>query len=265
MLPLHLVVIRHGQSTANKAKHHYKDTGDDSLYTEELLNLHSHAFPLSNTGIEQARAAGDWLRREQLTSFQRYYTSEHRRAFHTAALLDLSNARWYRDQVLRERYHGIMDNLHPDTVREHYAEYKRELKKSPFYAKPANGESIAETVDRLRSTFMSTLHRECSNGNVIVVAHGEVLWALRFIIERMSVEQFERLDRCKRSRTRINNCQIIEYTRVNPDNQSDIRDYPMWMRSVCPWDKRKSSNVWQPIVRKSYTNEELIALATEKN
>jgi NAD+ kinase len=260
MLPLNLVLIRHGLSTANEAKHHYKNTGDDSLYTEELLGLHSNAFPLSTIGIEQAYAAGDWLRREQFTSFQRYYTSEHRRAFHTAALLNLQNARWYRDQVLRERDHGIMDNLHPDVVKKRYAEYKRELEKSPFYAKPANGESIAETVDRLRSTFMSTLHRECSNGNVIVVAHGEVLWALRFIIERMSVEKYEELDRSEHPHDRMNNCQILQYTRVNPNDPSDIRTHPMWMRSVCPWDETRSPNIWQAIVRKSYTNEELLAL-----
>lgn len=260
MLPERLILIRHGESVGNVAKNRNKQ-GDASLYTPELLNQHSHAFALSDTGKKQARAAGDWLRRNQHTSFRRYYTSEHRRAFHTAALLELPGARWYRDQVLRERDHGIMDNLHPHIVDERYADYRQALKKSPFYAKPANGESIAETVDRLKSSFMSTLHRECSEGSVIVVAHGEVLWALRFIIERLSVERYEELDRSKHAHNRMNNCQIIEYARANPENASDVRPYLMWMRSVCPWDETRSSNVWQPIARKSYSNEELLVLA----
>ena len=206
---------------------------------------------------------GEWLRRERFTSFRRYYTSEHRRAFHTAALLNLPNAHWYRDQILRERDYGMMDNLHPDVVKKEYIEYKEALRKSPFYAKPANGESIAETVDRLRNGFLHTLHRECSSGNTIVVAHGEVLWAFRYIIERMSAHRYEELDRSNDPHDRINNCQVIEYTRVNPSDPRDIQPYCSWMRSVCPWDTERSSNVWQPIVRKSYTNEELIVLAEQ--
>lgn len=260
MLPERLILVRHGESVGNLAKNLSKE-GDASLYTPELLSQHSHAFQLSEKGKSQAHAAGDWLRREKLTTFRRYYTSEHRRAFHTAALLELPDARWYRDQGLRERDHGMMDNIHPDIVRERYAEYKEALKRSPFYGKPANGESIAETVDRLKGTFMSTLHRECSNGNVIVVAHGEVLWALRYIIERMSVERYEELDRSRHPHDRLNNCQIIEYTRINPGDQSDVRPYLMWMRSICPWDEQRSSNTWEMIVRKSYSNAELIALA----
>ncbi len=116
MLPLDLVLVRHGQSEGNIANTRSR-AGDHSAFTPEFLNRHSTRLRLTDRGRTQAKAAGEWLRANGLTQFDRHYVSEYARAVETAALLDLPNARWYMDFQLRERDHGRMDII-PDNVRQ---------------------------------------------------------------------------------------------------------------------------------------------------
>lgn len=95
--------------------------GDHSLYTGAFLKRHSSLWRLSDRGREQARIAGEWLRKEidhlrildQLQPDQspiyRYYVSEYIRAMETAALLDIKDAKWFVEVQLRERDWGTFD------------------------------------------------------------------------------------------------------------------------------------------------------------
>jgi broad specificity phosphatase PhoE len=56
------------------------------------------------------QVAGKYIKEYIGEKFDRYYTSEYVRAMETAALLDLPNARWYTEIVLRERDKGPLDN-----------------------------------------------------------------------------------------------------------------------------------------------------------
>lgn len=260
MLPRTVVTLRHAQSIGNVVTKQGKK-GDVSGFTPEFMDNHSHTWKLTEEGRRQAHITGDWLKAQNYTRFDRYYTSEHRRAVETAVLLDLPEASWFLDPRLRERDYGVMDVAHPNDRNGRFAENVQLLKRSPFYGRPAQGESMAELSDRLQSGIIDTLHRENSDhSSVIIVSHGEVMWGFRMRFERLSVAEFDALDRSKHPHNQIHNCQVLEYTRVNPENPKDVRKSMQWMRSVCPWDTARSSNIWKEIVRKRYSNTDLRSL-----
>lgn len=258
-MPHNLILIRHGESEGNIAVARSRK-GDDSAYTDEFKNRHSSLWRLSDKGREQAKIAGEWLRAqrgEHADPFFRCYTSEYVRAMETAALLDIKDAFWYSDFYLRERNWGDLDRLSVTEREERFAQSMKEREIEPLYWTPPNGESLADVGLRVDRLFQ-TLHRECENKDVVVVCHGEVMWMIRARLERMTQEKFHELDSSKDEKDKIHNCQILWYSRVNPENEIDIRPYVSWMKSVCPWDESKSSNVWNLIPRQRFSNEELL-------
>jgi broad specificity phosphatase PhoE len=91
-LPLDLVPARHRESEGNVA-FGLARPGDDRHFTRDFLARHSSKWRLTPRGVEQAHAAGDWLRRHVAPAFDRYYVAEHLRATETAAHLGFPDAR----------------------------------------------------------------------------------------------------------------------------------------------------------------------------
>jgi NAD+ kinase len=255
-MPRDLVLVRHGESEGNVASHR-SWMGDHSLFTPEFKGRHSSTWRLTDRGIEQARAAGTWIRANIGPTFDRYYTSEYARAQETAVLLDLPSAIWYREYYLRERDWGELDRISHQERDDRFAEAVARREVDGFYWRPPNGESLAEVslrVDRV----LSTLSRECAEKRVIVVCHGEVMWVMRVRLERMSQRRFRELELSTDPRDRVHNCQILHYTRMDPGT-GRLLPYYDWMRSVCPWDDERSSNTWCAIERPKATNDDLAA------
>ena len=258
-LPIDLVLVRHGESEGNVATRFSKN-GDNRYFTPEFLARHSSSFRLSPEGRRQAAAAGAWIRTNLYGSsgkkgFGRYLTSEYTRAMETAALLGLPRAEWYVSFYLRERVWGDMEVLPEDMRRERFTASMEMKHEDPFHWKPPNGESIADVCLRV-DRVLQTLHREANDKRVIIVCHGEIMWAFRILLERMTQERFKELDLSKHPHDRIHNCHVLHYTRSNPDI-CDVAPYASWVRSTCPWDLSRSSNEWQEIKRPHFTSEEL--------
>ena len=81
------MLVRHGESEGNLVNARSRQ-GDDSLFTPEHLGRHSFEWHLTDRGIEQAKAAGRFLREEGRLPFDVCLTSEYVRAMETAAYLD---------------------------------------------------------------------------------------------------------------------------------------------------------------------------------
>lgn len=254
-LPKNLVLVRHGQSEGNVANKQSR-AGDHSAFTDQFLNQHSQYWKLTDQGRREAGLAGEWIN-EYFPKFDRYYVSEYHRAMETAALLNLEDAQWSTKVSLRERDRGEIDVLPDHVLKSKYAEVLKRRDLSAFFWRPPEGESLADVDQRIRS-FLITLDREARDQDVIVVCHGEVMWTFRFILESMSLERFYKLDRSRDDRDRIHNCQIIWYSRKLA-GASRMSDSYNRMRSVCPWDLRKSVNTWQNIQRRKYSNRDLLA------
>lgn len=255
-MPINLVLVRHGESEGNVATGRSKK-GDHSDYTEEFKSRHNSTWRLTDKGIWQAKTAGEWIKANIGGSFDRYYVSDYNRAKETAFYLGLADAAWFVDFNLRERDWGYWDSMSREEREERFAEEIRSLKRDRFYASPPNGESMATICGlRIGGRHFDTLHRECSDMTVISVNHGEIVWAHRVVIERMLPRVFRELDASKNPKNRVHNCQILHYTRKDPET-GDLLPYIGWMRSVCPTDPKLSMNVWQKVERPRYTNEQL--------
>ncbi len=255
-LPIDLVLVRHGTSEGNAAKRR-SEKGDHEAM-KLLEGRHTASFRLTEQGRRQAEQAGAWLRSEFWPGpgFDRYYASEYTRALETAALLGLPTARWYTDFYISERDWGDLDVLPEDERNERFGRALQMRDVEPFFWAPPNGENFAHLCLRI-DRKLATLARECSDKRVIIVCHGEVMWAFRIRLERMSQPLFKELHLSKDQKHKIHNCQVIHYTRRDPEEQR-LGPYYHWMRMVRPTQTPTWKGDWQRIVRKTYSNEELL-------
>jgi NAD+ kinase len=250
-----LVLVRHGESEGNRANK-LSRRGDDSIFTEEFLQRHSSTWCLTRRGRRQARKAGEWIQTNLGCRFDRYYASEYLRAMETAALLDLPDAQWYLEYYLRERDFGAIDVMTDQARRERFGAELNRRAADGLYWIPPNGESLAQVslrVDRV----LHTLHRECSDKRVIIVSHGEIMWLFRLRLERITQRRFKALLFSSDPHDRIHNCQILHYTRFDPEN-GQLMPKMHWMRSICPDDLSLSHNEWETIARPSFSNKALL-------
>ena len=258
-LPIDMYFVRHGESEGNVANKHSRK-GDNKHFTPEFLARHSGSWRLTDKGITQAKAAGNWFKSEGITHFDRYTVSSYNRALETAALLNLPEAEWKSEYYLREREWGELDNMPDDERHSRFQESLARREADAFYWRPPGGESLAEASLRVDRHF-STAHRSNANGRSITVCHGEIMWIVRIRLERMTQREFARLDASKHPHDRIHNCQILHYSRR--DELGRTHPHMVRMRSICPWDMSHSSNVWTPILRPSFTNDDLLSIVSE--
>lgn len=261
-LPIDLVLVRHGTSEGNAAKR-LSEKGDHSAI-KLLHGRHTASFRLTAQGRSQAERAGAWLCKEFYPEygFDRFYASEYLRALETAGLLGLPSAKWYTDFYISERDWGDLDVLPEDERQEKFGQALRMRDTEPFFWAPPNGENFASLCLRIDRILM-TLARECSNKRVIIVCHGEVMWAFRIKLERMSQRLFKELHLSKDDRHKIHNCQIIHYTRRDPaDGKKGPYDYYHWKRMVRPTQTPAWEGKWERIVRPNYTNEQLLDIVS---
>lgn len=255
--PLELVFVRHGESEGNVAVKASED-GDTSYFTEEFRSRHSSTWNLTPKGEEQAKAAGEWIK-ENINGgvFDEYYASTYRRAKRTAGLLGLPNAIWHLRDYIREHDWGNLDVMTDEERREKYPDVMRNHDINPYYFASPGGESLADVLIRARVGIIATLYRDVPDKRAIVVSHGNMMWPIRIIMENLLPEDYLRLKKEKDPKDKINNCQIFQYTRIDPET-GEINERFNWMRSVCPWKLDPELNKWRPIVHKKYTNEELV-------
>jgi len=257
-MPVDLVLVRHGQSVGNLIqgvqRKNKKLKVPSSFYKQ-----HTYEWRLTQLGVEQAFIAGEWIRKNIGTKFDRYYSSSYVRAQETAGHLNLPGAQWFLNPYLGERNWGILDRFTPEEREKRFAQDFKAKKINVFYWAPPRGESMLDLCLRV-DRVLDTLHRECSGKRVVMINHGEIMWTHRFRLERMTVSQYLDLNESKHPFDRIHNCQVIHYTRRDPKT-GKIAPYLNWMRSVCPTDLSLSLNKWVKIKRRSYSNEELLAFA----
>jgi NAD+ kinase len=258
-MPIDLVLVRHGESEGNLA-YRLAEQGDGRWFRpgSPFLDRHSSRWRLTDRGREQALLAGDWIRQNISPTFDRYFVAEYLRAMETAAYLGFPHASWHCEFYLRERDWGRFGSMSHEERRQRFAEDLRQQELDRFFWTPPSGESMATLCLRI-DRVLNTLHRECSDQRVLLVCHGEVMWAFRVRLERLSQVEYQRLDCSRSPLDKIHNCQILHYTRRHPV-EGTLASYLNWKRSVCPWDTGRSSNDWQSIQRLRCSNEDLLAV-----
>lgn len=129
--------------------------------------------PLSSTGHAQARAAANWLARED---FAAIYSSDLSRALHTAeAAAHLLKLPVGRQAGLRERHYGVLQTLtYAEFEQRHPQAHARFLAREEAFALPGGGESLLQFADRVHRCIDAIVAAHAGS-QVLIVTHGGVL------------------------------------------------------------------------------------------
>ncbi len=254
--PLDLVIVRHGQSEANLVQRDEKN-GVRNPQLKPIYDRPDFQQRLSDEGAGEAEIAGAWLRKHGLdpADFDERYVSPFYRTMETAALLGGTACEWLPEVRIIERDWGIYGATPLSERPEMFPLTHERRSKQSFFTRYDNGESMSDVIYRVRD-FIGTLDREMGDQRVLAVSHGELMWAMRFVIERMLPEQWQKLDLDKS--LRIGNCCILWYSRRNPDNPADITNSLStgWRRMVYPVNPDTSpyGGKWQRLEGKKRLN-----------
>lgn len=259
-MPRDLVFVRHGQSEANIVQKAQK-AGHPLEIAQSIYDRPDWRQRLSPLGVEQARAAGRWLEKSLggVAIFDARYVSSFLRARETAAYLGgMAATGWTIDDRLIERSRGTYGIVSDEERLNRFDLTQKLHKTSPWHVRFDGGESMGDVYGRFRD-FQGTLHREEDNRRVLVVAHGDFINAARYGIERMLPEQWEALD-ADPTQT-IRNCAVLQYSRTNPIDETDVRDKLHWRKMVYPTalDESPDAGNWVELAdRRRFTGAELI-------
>ena len=172
-----LVLVRHGESEWNR------------------LNLFTgwKNPDLTEKGLIEARVAGRLIKHEGI-KFDQAFTSGLKRAQHTLDImlgeLNQSSVPITRDLALNERDYGELSGLNKDEAKAKWGEKQVLLWRRSFDVPPPGGESLKDTLARVRPYYESAIWPEIVKGkNVIVAAHGNSLRALIMVLEGLSGDQ----------------------------------------------------------------------------
>lgn len=213
-MPQDLVLIRHGQSEANVRQRASK-RGDNRLFTDDLVTVPDNSWRLTALGAAQAQLAGSHLQTLFPQGFDRYIVSPFMRTRETAANLQLPEAEWEENRIIRERSWGEIDGLPIEEFKKQYPLNALYKEKDPIYWAPPAGESMAAVIENRSSNFLRALSRDSSGARVLAVTHGEFTTATRMLIEQWSDERFFEVEADPEQKVR--NCLMTHYTRRDPE------------------------------------------------
>ena len=169
-----LTLIRHGQSIYNLQN---RFTGNLDV---ELTSL----------GEEEARSAGQRLKGFH---FDIAYTSMLKRAWETLRIISeeiqQTDMPIIKNIALNERMYGNLQGLNKAETALKYGDAQVDIWRRSFEVRPPDGESLEDTFNRTVPFYKSEIEPKLIAGkNVLIVAHGNSLRALKMYLENISPE-----------------------------------------------------------------------------
>ncbi|MEJ7686790.1 MAG: histidine phosphatase family protein [Variovorax sp.] len=218
--PQTLWIVRHGQSAGNIAR----DAAEAGGLSMIDLAWRDIDVPLSDLGVDQSIALGDWFARlppdEQPEVI---LCSPYLRARETARLvaehgrLAGSAVTLRIDERLREKEFGILDRLTKFGIGEKHPELNEQRAHvGKFYFRPPGGESWCDVILRLRS-LLEMVTREYAGRRVLVVAHQVIVNCMRYLLEHMDEQKILEIDR----QGDVPNCAVTSYV-AEQRNEEDM-------------------------------------------
>jgi broad specificity phosphatase PhoE len=218
--PVELTIVRHAQSAYNilrdqkahdllyqdfleEYKKDYRSSRARELAIEVrnkfALKITDAGTPITAAGEQMASETGEMLK-DKIELPHVVFVSPY---FRTQRTFDCMAERWpalltvkrVSEDRIREQEHGLsviyndwraFHVMHPE---------QKELRdlQGPYWYQYPQGESVSQVRDRIRS-FLSTLIREYAGQRVMLVTHHLTILSIRAILERLSPEEFIRLD-----------------------------------------------------------------------
>jgi broad specificity phosphatase PhoE len=205
--PSEIVLVRHGQSVGNIAAREAGRRGAARLD----LDVRDADTPLSDTGREQSRAVGAFLKAGAESECPELIVcSPYRRAAETAAA---AVEAWgcahevVLDERLRERDLGVFDGLTSAGIKAEYAaEAERRSRVGKFYYQPPSGESWCDVTLRVRS-LLADLREGYEGKRVWLFTHQAVIMSFRYVLENFTEQELLEID----TTTDLPNCSVTSY------------------------------------------------------
>jgi broad specificity phosphatase PhoE len=181
-----LVLIRHGQSTANVA---FPRADAEGLLESGVIGRDAEV-ELTEVGVRQAEAVGRWLATLPRDRLPRVIiTSPYVRAKETwriaAATSGLAMPEPTTDDRLVDRMLGDLEMLTRAAIAKRFPDEPGRLTAAgEYYYRPPGGETFGDIAERLTS-FLCDLNRDHAGERVAVVAHDAVVLTMRAVIEQL--------------------------------------------------------------------------------
>ena len=191
--PQSLWLVRHGQSTANLARHIAESEKALTIeFSEREMDV-----PLSEIGLKQAISVGKWFK-IQPNKPTLIFTSPYCRTLETSRLIvenaAFENVEIIQDERLSERELGIFDRLtRLGAIQKYPDECEKRENLGKFYYRPSGGENWADVALRLRS-FWRDLCLNFAEEKVLIVTHEVVIRVFRYVVEKMTEEEIMAID-----------------------------------------------------------------------
>ncbi|MEV8214708.1 histidine phosphatase family protein [Leifsonia sp. NPDC077715] len=181
-----LLLIRHGESTANVAAAAAEVAGAEVIVVE----ARDPDVTLSPLGELQASALGARLR-PGLPAGAVVFSSPYHRAIQTARFALGEEVPLRIDERLRDRELGILDRLTAVGVERRLPlEAERRRWTGKFYYRPPGGEAWTDVALRIRSFLRDALDAAPGDDDVVVVfAHDAVVSLFLYVLLRMTEAQ----------------------------------------------------------------------------
>lgn len=183
-----IILIRHGESTANVAASIAEATGRETIPVE----CRDADVPLSALGEQQAATLSERLREELDGNIAdaSIWCSPYRRARRTAQLALGEDAFFAIDERLRDRELGVLDTLTAAGVERRLPEEaarRRWLGK--FYYRPPGGEAWTDVALRIRS-FVADV-AAANSLPLVVFAHDAVVSLFLYVLSGWTEQQLD--------------------------------------------------------------------------
>jgi broad specificity phosphatase PhoE len=218
--PKQLTLIRHDESAYNALKK-FKESSDlykkfrksyesdwrseeTKILAREVkeklsLNFGDHNTPLAeNSGGQAIKMAGELKNKIVIPDV--IFVSPYQRTWETLKKMyegwpELKKVRVYEEERIREQEHGLLIAFNDKRIMFSLFPEQRELfeKKGAYWYRFPQGENVPDVRERNRS-WITTLVREFAGKQVLAVTHHLTILATRANLERLSAEEFLRLD-----------------------------------------------------------------------
>jgi len=177
-----LVLARHGQSEGNR----------DNIFTGW------RDLPLTQQGMDEARQAGLHLKNLDIR-VDAAFSSELIRASDSCELMldymKQGSVAVRRNAALNERDYGDLTGLDKDKARSRFGTEQVHVWRRAYAVAPPNGESLRDTIARVLPFYVREILPAVMRGNAtLVVAHGNSLRALMFVLEGFSTEEITKVE-----------------------------------------------------------------------
>lgn len=170
---MNLYLVRHGETEWNRLKKFQGQLNSD----------------LTDIGIEQAKALGKYLEKENI-DFDFVYSSPQERAYNTAKLIK-EDFQIITDSRLMEMAFGKWEGMDVELIKEESAEnFHNFFNSSDEYDhRPHEAESFESLEIRVRE-FLDEIKEKYKGKNVLVVSHGVTLKVFVKIIKNQNLKEF---------------------------------------------------------------------------